>query len=698
MADVRGEIVWEPPADAFSSSRLGEFARFVAESNPGASAHIDYGGLLDWSLADPGRFWGAFARWAGVQWHHPPTQSLTGTMPRPTWFDGGTLNYAEHALAPCLGSVPTVSPVQPALISLSQSRPRCEVTWAGLADDVTRCRTGLRRLGVGPGDRVAAFLPNVAETVVLLLAAAGIGAVFTSCAPEFGARAVIDRWSQLEPTLIVAVDGYRYGAKSIERTDEVRQIVAALPSVRHLVWLPYLDPGHVDPVHVDPGHVDPGHVAPVMAHTWSDLLANDHDHHDELGCVAVPFDHPLYVLFSSGTTGLPKPIVHGHGGITIEHLKVLALHHDLRPGQRFMWFSTTGWMMWNYVVSGLLVGATIVLFDGDPAWPDLGELWRIAGDERLDVFGVSAPFVMACRKAAVEPMQLADLSALRQLGSTGAPLPPEGFRWIRDHVGRHVQPCSVSGGTDVCTAFVGSVPSVAVRAGEISARLLGCDVRAVDPRGAECTTGVTGELVIAGPLPSMPVGLWGDADGSRYRSTYFDTFPGMWHHGDWLTFHPDGACEITGRSDATLNRGGVRLGTSDFYTVVEAVAGVSDSVVVHLEDPEGGPGSLILLVSCSDDRVLDDDLRRTIASALRSELSPRHVPDVIDQIAAIPRTLSGKRLEVPIKRILLGHRAEEVASRGSLADPTALDAVQAWAAAHRASFPPAAGPPRGPAT
>ena len=673
MAD-RGEIVWTPAPDAFATSRLGDLAAFVSERS-GQPMH-SYDALLTWSLDDPRAFWNAFAEWAGVRWHDLPSSTLEGGLPHPRWFPGGTLNYAEHALAHADGPA---APTTAAIVALSQTRDRVELTWTELRDQVASCRAGLVRLGVRSGDRVGAFLPNVPEAVVLLLACASIGAVFSSCAPEFGVRAVIDRWSQLEPTVVVAVDGYRYGARLIDRRDHVVRIVAALPSVQHLVWLPYVDPGEE---HAEK-HGDAADLS------WEGLCSGSAEMRvdETVAFDPVPFDHPLYVLFSSGTTGLPKPIVHGHGGITIEHLKKMAVHHDLRPGSRVMWFSTTGWMMWNLLVSGLLVGATIVLFDGDPAWPDLGTLWRIASDEHLDVLGVSAPFIMACRKAGIEPAEVADLGRLRQLGSTGAPLPREGFRWIRDHVGRHVQPCSVSGGTDVCTAFVGSAPSVPVRAGEISVRMLGCDVRAVDPDGEDCPPGTTGELVVVAPMPSMPVGLWGDVDGGCYRSTYFETYPGRWHHGDWITFHEDGACEITGRSDATLNRGGVRLGTSDFYTVVEAIPEVVDSVVVHLEDPDGGVGELILLVSCRPGVGLDEDLRRSIRSSLQTELSPRHVPDVIDQVPAIPRTLSGKKLEVPIKRLLLGRPADEVASRGSLSDPSALDGVQAWVNTYRAGRP-----------
>ena len=395
----------------------------------------------------------------------------------------------------------------------------------------------------------------------------------------------------------------------------------------------------------------------------------------------VPFDHPLYVLFSSGTTGLPKPIVHGHGGITLEHLKVLALHQDLGPGDRFCWFSTTGWMMWNYLVSGLLVGATVVLFDGDPGHPDLGALWDLAEETGTTVFGASAPFLMACRKADLRPAR----GALRWVGSTGAPLPAAGFRWVHERIGVPVS--SISGGTDVCTAFVGSSPLVPVRAGEISCRLLGCAVEAYDPTGQPVPAGTTGELVVTAPMPSMPVGFWGDDDGSRYRAAYFEHFPGVWRHGDWVTFTDDGACTITGRSDATLNRGGVRLGTSDFYAVVDALPEVVDSLVVHLddEDPDGtGMGELVLFVSLAGGAELDDDLRRRITTALRTELSPRHVPDRIEAAPAIPRTLSGKKLEVPVKKILLGQPVEKSVNKDSMANPGSIDWFVAFGTARGA--------------
>jgi acetoacetyl-CoA synthetase len=609
----RGEVVWEPDSGAFDRSHVAMFMHDVGKD--------DYGALHRWSVDDPEAFWHAVAEHLDVRWATPPSRVLAGgdrAMPGARWFPDGTLNYAHQALAPWLDGG---GPDRVAVVERSQTRDRRELTGSQLVDAVARCRAGLQRLGVSGGDRVAAYSPNITETLVAVLATASLGAIWSSCAPEFGTRSVIDR------------------------RDEVAAVVDALPSVEHVVTIPYLHDDRDD--------------------GWARLTAEPAD----IAFDPVPSDHPLYVLFSSGTTGLPKPIVHGHAGITVEHLKTLAFHHDLGPGDRFSWFTTTGWMMWNYVVSGLLVGATIVLFDGDPGHPDLHTLWRLAADERLDVLGVSAPFLMACRKAGISPGATVDLSALRAVGSTGAPLPPEGFRWVGEHVGAHVQVQSVSGGTDVCTAFVGMSPVLPVRAGEISCRMLGCDVRAVDPDGNECPAGVQGELVIGSPMPSMPVGFWNDDDGSRYRAAYFEDFPGVWRHGDWVTFFDDGACIISGRSDATLNRGGVRLGTSDFYAVVESLPEVADSLVVHLD----ATNELVLFVALAPGAELDDALRARINAVLREELSPRHVPDRIEAVPGVPRTLSGKKLEVPVKRILTGTPVETAASSGSLANPESLE-------------------------
>lgn len=657
--------IWTPPPGARERSAMGRWLAWL-EGERGLRFET-YDEVWRWSVTDLEGFWSSVWAFFDVRSVTPYERPLAERrMPGARWFRGATLNYAEHALR-----LPGRAPDDVVLVSLSQSRPTVRLTVAELRRAVARAQAGLRRLGIGRSDRVAAYLPNVAETVVAALATAGLGAVWSSCAPEFGVAAVVDRFAQIEPSVLLVVDGYRYGSTAIDRTAEIEAIRRALPSLRGTVVLPYLDPER-----------------PLLegAIAWSDLLA---EAGSEAGVEAseptfepVPFDHPLYILYSSGTTGLPKAIVHGHGGILLEHLKALGLHTDLGPADRFFWFTTTGWMMWNYLVSGLTVGSTVVCFDGDPAWPDLLALWRMAAEERLTYFGTSAPYLMACRKAGLQPGAELDLAALRGVGSTGAPLPAAGFEWVAEAVGPAVQLGSLSGGTDVCTGFVGPAPIVPVWPGEISCRMLGAKVEAFDEAGRS-VVGQQGELVLTEPLPSMPVAFWNDPDGSRYRAAYFSTYPGVWRHGDWITITERGSCIITGRSDATLKRAGVRLGTAEFYAIVESLPEVADSLVVHLEDAAGGPGELILFVVLRPGVDLDDDLRRRIAGELRRDLSPRHVPDEIVAVPAIPRTLSGKKLELPVKRILQGAAPEAVASRDALALPAALDAFVAYAAARR---------------
>ncbi|HET7522705.1 MAG TPA: acetoacetate--CoA ligase, partial [Acidimicrobiales bacterium] len=565
------------------------------------------------------------------------------------------LNYAENALRPPRANDPGGPP---AVIAVSQTRERRDLSWEELTALVGAVRAGLLRAGVAKGDRVAAYLPNIPETLAAMLATANIGAVWACCAPETGVAGVLDRFSQIEPTVLICADGYRFGAKDVSRADQAAQIRAGLPSLRTAVWLRYLDHSG---------------AAPAGWQEWDEFAADDGR---PIEFEPVPFDHPLYVLFSSGTTGKPKPIVHGHGGITLEHLKALALHFDLRPGDRFFWFTTTGWMMWNFCVSGLLVGATVVMFDGDPASPSMDTLWDVMASTGTTCGGVGSGFLVACQKAGIQPGKSFDLTRLRTLGATGSPLPGSAARWVYEEVGGDVLVASFSGGTDVCTGFVGASPLHPVWPGEISCRCLGASVEVFADDGRSVVA-EEGELVLTAPLPSMPVGFWGDPDGARYRAAYFERFPGVWAHGDRATLTDRGTVVITGRSDGTLNRGGVRIGTAELYEVVESDPGVADSLVVHLDDPGGGPGEIWLLVVPTDQatEALEDGLKQ----ALRRDLSPRHVPDRVVRIPAVPRTLSGKKLEVPVKRILSGAEPEDALTLASLANPESIDAIVALA-------------------
>ncbi|GAA3223348.1 acetoacetate--CoA ligase [Pseudonocardia petroleophila] len=626
------------------TSRIGTFAASVGIT--------DYAALHRWSVTDLDGFWAAVVDHLDVDFTTPPTAVLgRREMPGAQWFPGAELNYAAHALRGAGGV---------AVVAYSQTRDVVELTWDELRDQVARARAGLARLGVGRGDRVVAYLPNIPETLVAFLAAASLGAVWASCAPEFGARSVIDRFAQIEPTVLLAAPGYTYGAKPVDRRAEVAALRAGLPTVRHVVAVPY------------------GAGDLPDATTWDELLAEP----AEPAYDPVPFDHPLYVLFSSGTTGRPKAIVHGHGGITVEHLKNHALSWDLGPGDRILWFSTTAWMMWNALVSGLLCGASVVLVDGNPVHPDVGWQWRIAQETGATLMGASPGFLMACRAEGYVPPPL---PRLRQLGAAGSPLPPEGYHWVAEHLDGVLLNVG-SGGTDVCTGIVQGSPWQACVTGEIAGPALGVAAAAFDEDGKP-VVGELGELVITEPMPSMPVGFWGDRPptqpGSRYREAYFDVYPGVWRHGDWVRFSATGSCVIAGRSDATLNRGGVRLGTAEFYAVVEELPGIDDSLVVHLEDPAGGNGELLLFVRLAEGAELDE---ARIARELRTALSPRHVPDRITAVPVVPRNRTGKKLELPVKRILLGADIDDTA-RGVLADPTALDVFGGFAARARKSAP-----------
>ncbi|PKV76903.1 acetoacetate--CoA ligase [Nocardia fluminea] len=642
------EPLWEPATDTRSQTRIADYLAWLGHRRK--LAFTDYQDLWQWSVTDMAAFWSSIPEYFEIPLHAPPTEILSaGAMPEVRWFEGATLNYAEAVLR-----LPGMGDTDIAIVGRSQTRAADDYTAAHLRDQVARARQGLLRLGVGRGDRVAAYLPNVAEAVVLLLAAASLGSVFSSCPPEFGAEAALDRLRQIEPKVLVVVDGYRYGSKAVDRIGDVAAIRAGLPCLEHVVLLPYLDPET---------------VAVPESTAWADLVCEP----GELVFDPVPFDHPLYVLYSSGTTGAPKAIVHGHGGILLEHVKALALHHDLGADDRFLWYTTTGWMMWNYLVSGLAVGASIVLFDGNPAAPSADTLWELAAETETTYLGTSAPFLMHCVQHEPAHAVAAAQPRLRGMGSTGAPLPPEGFRWVRERFGPNLYFSSIAGGTDVCSAFLGGSPMLPVYAGQFACRSLGAAVESYDSDG-QPVHDIQGELVLTRPMPSMPVGFWGDTDGSRYRAAYFEDIPGVWRHGDWVTITSVGTAVIAGRSDATLNRGGVRLGTAEFYTVVEALPEVRDSLVVHLD----GTDELIVFVVL--DLGFDAELADRIRGALRTALSPRHVPDTIHEVPAIPRTLSGKKVEVPVKKILTGVAPAAAVKLATLANPEALEPFVRFAA------------------
>ena len=652
-----GEILWEPPADLRQTTQIGRFMEFAERRCDQRFAGYD--DLWRWSVEDLEGFWGSIWDFFELRAHVPFERVLASReMPGAVWFPGARLNYAEHLV----GRDEDTDSV--AVIAHSQTRPEFEVTFGELREQVARARAGLQRLGVGPGDRVVAYMPNIPETLVAFIATASLGAIWAACAPEFGARSVIDRFAQIEPKVMLTVGGYGFRDRYVSRLAEVEAIRGRLTTLEHVVAVPYGEASVPDTV------------------AWSDLLSAP----AALEFEPVAFDHPLYVLFSSGTTGLPKAIVHGHGGQLVEHHKNQGLGWDLAPGKRLQWFSTTAWMMWNALVSALLLRTSIVMLDGDPAWPDLAEQWRLAERYRPTVMGVSPPYLMACRKAGINLRDDFDLDSIEVLCTAGSPLPAEGYRWVYEQLGPDVCLVNGSGGTDVCTGIVSGCPGAPVYEGEISCASLAVDAKAFDEDGNP-VVGELGELVITSPMPSMPVALWGDEDGERYRSSYFDRYPGVWRQGDWIKFTPRGSCVLTGRSDATLNRGGVRLGTGEFYSVVEEFPELADALVVHLEDDEGGMGELLLFVVPSPGATVDDSVLGRVRAALRSELSPRHVPDDIIVVSGIPRTLTGKKLEAPVKRILRGEAAEKVASRDALADPAALDAFVALAAQRTAQAP-----------
>ena len=649
---VETEVLWRPSRERVERSNLTAYTEWLRDTR--GLRFADYEQLRRWSVEHLEDFWQSLVERFNVRFTTSPTAVLDDrTMPGARWFPGAELNYAEHIFS-------GRDPLAPAIRHTSELRDLSTWTWGDLRAQTALIAAGLRQLGVGPGDRVAAYMPNIPETVAALLATASLGAVWSAAAPEFGAHGVIDRFAQIKPKVLLAVDGYRYGGRDFDRSPIVEEIAAAIPSHPTVVRFGYLD-GSGWPQGF--GH-NPGTSAGALTYA------------------PVPFEHPLWVLYSSGTTGLPKPIVHSQGGILLEQLKMGFLQLDAHADDRVFWFTTTGWMMWNFLVGVLLTDASIILYDGNPGYPDLGCLWELAAQSGMSCFGTSAAFISACMKAAIEPRAARDLSRLRAVGSTGSPLSPESFRWVYEHIGADTWLFSTSGGTDLCTAFVGGVPTLPVKLGELQGRALGAAVEAFDEQG-EPLIGKVGELVITEPMPSMPVYLWGDEGDERYRESYFSTYPGIWRHGDWIEITPDGGAIIYGRSDSTINRGGVRIGTSEIYRVVLAVPQITEALVVDLPR-EGTDGSTELFIVLREGHELDDRLRAEIRGRLRRDCSPRHVPDAITQIREVPRTLSGKIVEVPVKRILMGADPERAVSREALANPAALDPFIAMAAGRRA--------------
>ena len=667
METADPETLWTPTPERIERAGLTRYAAWVQETR-GVDVTASYDALWRWSVEDLEGFWASIWEYFEVIADGSPEVVLgSREMPGARWFPDVRVNFAENLLA---GHDDDAI----ALRHGGELRELAEMSWGELRALTTRIAGGLRELGVVEGDRVVAYVPNIAEAVAAFLACASLGAVWSSCSPDFGERSVADRFAQIEPKVLLAVDGYRYGGKDFDRLEVVAALQRELPTLEHTVLLGYLDED------ADPGRLD-------RAISWGELCSLAPAGLDELTFDRVAFDHPLWVLFSSGTTGLPKPIVHGHGGMLLEQLKKSHLHLDAQEGDRVLWFTTTGWMMWNFLVGVLFTDAQIVLFDGNPGYPDLGRLWDLAEEAGVTTFGTSASFLASCMKAGIEPGEGRDLSRLTAVGSTGSPLSPEGFRWVYEHVGADTWLFSTSGGTDVCTAFVGGVPTLPVYEGEIQARALGADVQSWDEDGHP-HIGQVGELVLAQPMPSMPVMFWNDPDGSRYHDSYFDTYPGIWRHGDWIQITQRGTAIITGRSDSTINRGGIRMGTSEIYRAVLSLDEITDALIVDVSGrPEFPDGWMPLFVVLAPGAQLDQDLITRIATRVRTDCSPRHVPNEVFAIDEVPRTMSGKVLEVPVKRILMGQDPDTVLSKGSLANPGALAPFLTMARQLQASSP-----------
>ncbi|MGW0159772.1 acetoacetate--CoA ligase [Mycobacterium sp. NPDC003323] len=631
---MSAEPQWEPSADDIANAQVNAFARFVGREE-------DYHALWRWSVDEPAEFWGALWRYFDLG-DIPGAVLADDSMPGAGWFPGVRLNYVDQIARQARAD-------RPAILSVSEDADVAELSWSELLSATAALAAQMTELGVRPGDRVVGYLPNIAEAVIAFLATASLGAVWSACGQDYSAKAALDRLGQLEPMVLVTADGYRFGGKTHDKSADVAELRAGLPTLKATVSVSRLAPTPAD-------HLD-----------FADLTAAG----GELHTVAVDFGHPLWVLFSSGTTGLPKGIMHGHGGVLVEHLKAVALQSDIGPADTFFWYTSPSWMMWNFQVAGLLVGATIVCYDGSPSAPSPDTLWELAARLGVTVLGTSPGYVLGCAKAGAVPRTDHDLSALRTVGITGSSLPPSTSLWMRDNLGSHVQVASISGGTDVVSAFIGGVRTVPVWPGELSAPFLGAAVDAWDESGKP-VRGEVGELVITKPLPSMPVAFWNDADGSRYRDAYFEMFPGVWRHGDWITITDHGSVIVHGRSDSTLNRHGIRMGSADIYQSVERLPEIAEALVIGAEQPDGGYW-MPLFVVLSDGVSLTDELTEKIKQTIRTEVSPRHVPDEVIVAPGIPHTRTGKKLEVPIKKLFQGADSAKVVERSAVDNPDLLD-------------------------
>jgi acetoacetyl-CoA synthetase len=664
--------LWRPSPERIERARITDYRRWLAEHH--GLRFADYETLWQWSVDELEAFWATLWDYFQVRGHTPWRQVLDRrVMPGAKWFEGATLNYAEHCLA---AAEKPDADTRLAVISRSETRPRSEMSWSTLAGQVGAVQVCLESLGVVRGDRVVSYMPNIPEALVAVLATTSLGAIWSSCSPDMGPLSVLDRFRQISPRVLFAVDGYRYNGKAIDRREVVRELIAQLPSLEAVVFVPYLDPGAN--LSLDGGAA--GRAVRVVP--MAQVLAQPRTPRFE----AVPFDHPLWIVYSSGTTGMPKPIVHSHGGTVLENFKGTGLHLDVGPDDRFFWFSSTGWIMWNLLVSTSAMGCTLLQFDGNPGYPDLDTLWRFAAEERATFFGTSPAFLGLCMKAGMRPRERFDLSALRTVGSTGSPLTAEGYRWVYNNVHPDIMLASISGGTDPGAAFVGACPILPVYAGEMQCRGLGVATYAYDDDG-QAVVGQVGELVCAQPIPSMPLYFWGDHDGRRYFDSYFDVYPGVWRHGDWIQLNarPESVTSVIyGRSDSTINRHGIRMGTSELYRVVEEFPEVADSLVVDLEYLGRESFMALFVVLREPAAEVPEALKQRLLQAIRTQLSARHVPNDVFAISDVPRTISGKKLEVPVKKILLGQPVEKSVNRDSMANPASIDWFVAFARARNA--------------